>query len=76
MDMAGNITQWCSDWSAFHYYERSPVDDPTGPETGRSRIVRGGGWDSGADEARSASRYDGPPTYRSAAYGFRCAVTP
>ena len=31
-DMHGNGWEWCSDWFDEHYYEKSPVDDPTGPD--------------------------------------------
>ena len=38
---------------------------------GVRRLIRGGGWRGGADDCRSAIRYDGPPDYRNVGLGFR-----
>lgn len=42
-DMSGNVEEWCFDW--FATYGTAPVapqTNPTGPETGTQRVVRGG----------------------------------
>lgn len=40
-DMLRNAGEYCSDWYATDYYERSPAKDPTGPAEGRSKVSRG-----------------------------------
>lgn len=40
-DMTGNVCQWCQDWYAADYFRTSPADDPPGPNSGSSRVLRG-----------------------------------
>jgi len=72
-DIHGNLFEWCADWYAADYYARSPADDPTGPEKGANRVLRGGSWDYRAPFSRSAYRLWSPPSYRCATYGCRVA---
>lgn len=43
-DMSGNVCEYCSDWYDDNYYKHSPQIDPTGPNNGEKRVVRGGNW--------------------------------
>ena len=69
-DMHGNVWEWCSDWYAR--YEGNRVENPIGPSTGASRVIRGGGWSNYAWYCRSAYRsYGDPPDNRHGSLGFR-----
>ncbi|MFM7865341.1 MAG: formylglycine-generating enzyme family protein, partial [Planctomycetaceae bacterium] len=41
-DMHGNVLEWCSDWNGD--YPSTPLTDPRGPDSGSSRVARGGSW--------------------------------
>ncbi|MCP4251602.1 MAG: formylglycine-generating enzyme family protein [bacterium] len=47
-DMHGNAFEWVSDWHSLTYYGRCAskgvVGDPTGPPSGWTHALRGGGW--------------------------------
>ena len=69
-DMHGNVFEWCSDWYDSAYYKNSPADNPTGPDAGSDRVIRGGSWSFGAVCCRSADRDIEPPS-RDYGVGFR-----
>ena len=74
--MHGNVDEWCADWYSPAYYARSPREDAKGPPSGSARVLRGGSWNFGADNCRSACRNKYIPTGRHRAFGFRVALTP
>ncbi|MBI5844935.1 MAG: SUMF1/EgtB/PvdO family nonheme iron enzyme [Deltaproteobacteria bacterium] len=69
-DMAGNVSQWCSDWYAPAVRE---YRDPRGPASGTERVVKGGAFVEGPDSLRSSSRDHYAPNFASNLIGFRCA---
>ena len=44
-DMSGNVYEFCQDWYQFSYYTIIHQTNPTGPDTGSQRVIRGGSWD-------------------------------
>ena len=68
-DMAGNVWQWCWDWSGE--YEAEALLDPRGAPTGLRRIFRGGGWGSDGNYCRTSARHYHDPGFHGTNLGFR-----
>ena len=72
-DMAGNVVEWVADRFDEGYYKVSPPENPKGPDKGRFRAIRGGGWHSGPTCNRVYYRNALPANWRDFNVGFRCA---
>jgi formylglycine-generating enzyme required for sulfatase activity len=75
LDMAGNVLEWVQDWYDEAYYQDSPLANPSGPEFGQLRVLRGGSWHVGDSVARSDYRYRVDPKNIGMIIGFRCALS-
>ncbi|MDL0433353.1 SUMF1/EgtB/PvdO family nonheme iron enzyme [Marinobacter sp. TBZ242] len=80
-DMSGNVAEWVNDFYREDYYEKSPVQNPKGPESGReglkegheARVFRGGYYTEFAGNT-TVTRQGGSQAYSSYIVGFRCAA--
>ena len=82
-DMHGNVQEWCQDRAAW----RDPISGRTGVFTdtyrgkaldplslaGDRRVLRGGAWNSSAQDCRAAKRIVFKPVLRRTYVGFRVA---
>lgn len=74
-DMAGNVLEWVNDYFGSAYYQYSPSDNPTGPDSGSRRVIRGGAYTQ--DEfagLRTVARASLIPNDTKISVGFRCAM--
>ena len=83
LDMAGNVWEWVNDWYSLTYYQSYlPTNpNPTGPDSGTYRVLRGGSWgDDAVYYVHSALRFYNTPDlqdyYQDLRIGFRCAASP
>ena len=73
LNLIGNVYEWVSDW--YGNYPTTAVEDPTGPVSGKVRVMRGGGWlNNNPSEVRANYRSNLEPDTRMPNVGFRCVA--
>ncbi|MFO8050769.1 MAG: SUMF1/EgtB/PvdO family nonheme iron enzyme [Thermoplasmatota archaeon] len=75
-DMYGNAIEWCNDFYGEKYYQRSPENDPPGPNNTVAKVLRGGSFQNEKNLCNSAVR-DGwyPDSTYQYGMGFRMVRT-
>ena len=76
-DMSGNVSEWCWDWeSDVDPDSPTSLADPRGPDSGKRRSIKGGGWGSLGSSCDAEAKDSGEPSTASPEVGFRIVRKP
>jgi formylglycine-generating enzyme required for sulfatase activity len=71
----GNVWEWCLDWWSPDFHLTGPRNNPFGPSTGESKVMKGGSYlchSSYCNRYRLAARTKNTPDSSTHNLGFRC----
>ena len=72
-NLGGNVSEWVYDRYQENWYSvTNQPEDPTGPENGQFRVIRGGSAQTGENNARTADRFYARDNSYNLDRGFRC----
>jgi formylglycine-generating enzyme required for sulfatase activity len=74
LDMGSNVREWVFDWYDPDYYLISPRNNPKGPETGETKVLKGAAFGDPYQYAKRANRLNHVPNSPGINRGFRCVV--
>ena len=73
-DMGGNVREWVADFYSDTYYnDQASLMNPTGPDSGTERVIRGGSFSTDVKFITTYTRDKGTPETAADDLGFRCA---
>lgn len=72
-DLEGNVLEWCQDWYSPDGYSDPQNMNPTGPSSGRYKVIRGASWNRSGQYLRATYRTWYVPSVTFNFLGFRCA---
>lgn len=75
LDMGSNVREWVDDWYKDNY-QGDVNNNPSGPETGDKRVVRGASWSDPVEFSKVTNRLAHVPKSPGWNRGFRCAYDP
>lgn len=75
MHLAGNVWEWTADWYHREGYTQGDAADPTGPDSGTWRVLRGGSYMNLPSYCRCTHREPARPERAAFTVGFRCAYS-
>lgn len=73
-DTAGNVYEWVHDCYEYDYFSHSPRNNPSGPASGETRVIKGGCWYLCECYTRPANREGRGATEHDHGIGFRLAL--